>query len=78
MRLIVPPLTNQYLNLSKNSSLAIAIAFSDLYGIATVVQNQTGQAVALFAILMGAYLVLSLIISLLMNIVNRSMRIKTR
>ena len=78
MRLIVPPLTNQYLNLSKNSSLAIAIAFSDLYGIATVVQNQTGQAVALFAILMGAYLVLSLIISFLMNIVNRSMRIKTR
>ncbi len=78
MRLIVPPLTNQYLNLSKNSSLAIAIGFYDLYNVATVVQNQTGQAVALFAILMGAYLVISLLISLLMNIVNRSLRLKTR
>lgn len=78
MRLIVPPLTNQYLNLSKNSSLAIAIGFYDLYNVATVVQNQTGQAVALFAILMGTYLVISLLISLLMNMVNRSMRLKTR
>jgi general L-amino acid transport system permease protein len=78
MRLIVPPLTNQYLNLSKNSSLAIAIGFYDLYNVATVVQNQTGQAVALFAILMIVYLVVSLIISLLMNLVNRSLRLKTR
>lgn len=78
MRLIVPPLTNQYLNLSKNSSLAIAIGFYDLYNVATVVQNQTGQAVALFAMLMGTYLVVSLIISFLMNLLNRSLRLKTR
>lgn len=78
MRLIIPPLTNQYLNLSKNSSLAIAIGFYDLYNVATVVQNQTGQSVALFTILMITYLVVSLVISFVMNLVNRSLRLKTR
>ncbi|MBI5930103.1 MAG: ABC transporter permease subunit [Chloroflexi bacterium] len=78
MRLIVPPLTNQYLNLSKASSLAISIGFYDLFNVATIVQNQTGQAVALFVILMLTYLVISLLISLLMNIINRSLQLKTR
>lgn len=78
LRLIVPPLTNQYLNLSKNSSLAIAIGFFDVYNVANVAQNQSGQAVALFAFLMVTYLLLSLIISLFMNFFNRSLTIKTR
>jgi general L-amino acid transport system permease protein len=78
LRLIVPPLTNQYLNLTKNSSLGIAIGFYDVYNVANVVSNQTGQAVALFAFLMVTYLLLSLIISLFMNIFNLSLRLKSR
>jgi general L-amino acid transport system permease protein len=78
MRLILPPLTNQYLNLTKNSSLAIAIGFYDVYNVANVIQNQTGQAVALFISLMIVYLFLSLIISLVMNVFNQSRQYKTR
>lgn len=78
LRLIIPPLTNQYLNLSKNSSLAIAIGFFDLYNVANVAANQTGQAVAFFVVLMVTYLILSLIISLFMNIFNQSQTLKTR
>lgn len=78
LRLIIPPLTNQYLNLAKNSSLAIAIGFWDVYNVANIIQNQTGQAVALFAVLMVTYLMLSLIISLAMNTYNQSRQYKTR
>lgn len=78
LRLIIPPLTNQYLNLTKNSSLAIAIGFWDVYNVANIIQNQTGQAVALFAVLMVTYLSLSLIISLVMNTVNTSRQYKSR
>ncbi len=78
LRLIIPPLINQYLNLSKNSSLAVAIAFADVYYIATTINNKSGQAVALFALLMLTYLILSLILSLVMNSFNRSMRLKSR
>ncbi len=78
LRLIVPPLTNQYLNLAKNSSLAIAIGFFDVYNVANVAQNQSGQAVALFAFLMVTYLLLSLIISLFMNLFNNTLTLKTR
>ena len=72
LRIIVPPLTNQYLNLTKNSSLAAAIAYPDLVSVfAGTVLNQTGQAVEVIAITMAVYLFISLSISLLMNFYNR-------
>ncbi len=71
MRVIVPPLTNQYLNLTKNSSLAVAIGYPDLVQIfAGTVLNQTGQAVEVIAITMAVYLTISLVTSLLMNWYN--------
>ena len=72
MRVIIPPLTNQYLNLTKNSSLAAAIAYPDLISVfAGTVLNQTGQAVEVIAITMAVYLFISLVIALLMNLYNR-------
>jgi general L-amino acid transport system permease protein len=69
LRVIVPPLTNQYLNLTKNSSLAAAIAYPDLVSVfAGTVLNQTGQAVEVIAVTMAVYLALSLAISGLMNL----------
>ena len=69
LRVIVPPLTNQHLNLTKNSSLAAAIAYPDLVSVfAGTVLNQTGQAVEVIAITMAVYLALSLTISALMNL----------
>jgi general L-amino acid transport system permease protein len=71
MRVIVPPLTNQYLNLTKNSSLAVAIGYPDLVQVFTgTVLNQTGQAVEVVAITMAVYLTISLITSLAMNWYN--------
>jgi general L-amino acid transport system permease protein len=71
MRIIIPPLTSQYLNLIKNSSLAVAIGYPDLVQIFTgTVLNQTGQAVEVVAITMAVYLTISLTTSLLMNIYN--------
>ncbi len=78
LRLIIPPLGNQYLNLAKNSSLGIAVAFFDVYNIANEMSNVTGQSVAVFAIMMGIYLTMSLVISLVMNAVNYSMRLRER
>jgi general L-amino acid transport system permease protein len=78
MRVILPPLTSQYLNLAKNSSLAVAIGFPDLVSVfAGTTLSQTGQAVEIIAITMGAYLLISLIASAIMNVyawrVNRSL-----
>jgi general L-amino acid transport system permease protein len=78
MRVIVPPLTNQYLNLTKNSSLAVAIGYPDLVSVfAGTTLSQTGQAIEIIAITMGVYLLLSLITSAIMNIygwrINRSL-----
>jgi general L-amino acid transport system permease protein len=71
MRVILPPLTNQYLNLTKNSSLAVAIGYPDFVQIFTgTVLNQTGQAVEIVAITMAVYLAISLVTSLLMNWYN--------
>jgi general L-amino acid transport system permease protein len=71
MRVIIPPLTSQYLNLTKNSSLAVAIGYPDLVQVFTgTVLNQTGQAVEVVAITMAVYLAISLVTSLLMNIYN--------
>lgn len=72
LKVIVPPLTSQYLNLTKNSSLATAIGYPDLFSVfAGTTLNQTGQAVEIIAMTMGVYLSLSLFTSLLMNIYNR-------
>lgn len=78
LRLIIPPLGNQYLNLAKNSSLGIAIGFFDVYNVANVISNQTGQAVAVFVVMMGIYLAISLAISAIMNGVNYLMRQRSR
>jgi general L-amino acid transport system permease protein len=72
LRVIVPPMTSQYLSLTKNSSLAVAIGYPDLVSIANTTMNQTGQAVEGIAMIMAAYLTVSLSISLLMNLYNRS------
>jgi general L-amino acid transport system permease protein len=74
LRVIVPPLANQYLNLTKNSSLAAAIAYPDLVSVfAGTVLNQTGQAVEVIAITMAVYLAISLAISAGMNLYNRAL-----
>ena len=70
LRVIVPPLTSQYLNLIKNSSLAVAIGYPDLVSIANTTINQTGQAIEGVAIIMAVYLTISLAISALMNWYN--------
>jgi len=71
MRVIIPPLTNQYLNLTKNSSLAVAIGYPDLVSVfAGTALSQTGQAIEIIAITMGVYLALSLITSAIMSFYN--------
>jgi len=79
MRVIIPPLTSQYLNLTKNSSLAVAIGYPDLVQVFTgTVLNQTGQAVEVVAITMLVYLVISLATSLLMNIYDHRIALVER
>lgn len=79
MRIIIPPLTSQYLNLTKNSSLAMAIGYPDLVSVfAGTTLNQTGQAIEIIAMTMGVYLTLSLLTSLLMNIYNAKMALVER
>lgn len=79
LRVIVPPLTSQILNLTKNSSLAVAIAYPDLVSIfAGTVLNQTGQAIEVIALTMAVYLVISLLTSLAMNIYNARVAIVER
>jgi general L-amino acid transport system permease protein len=79
LRVIIPPLTSQYLNLTKNSSLAVAIGYPDLVSIvAGTTLNQTGQAVEAIAMTMAVYLTLSLLISLFMNWYNRRVALVER
>lgn len=79
MRVIIPPLTNQYLNLTKNSTLAVAIGYPDLVQVFTgTVLNQTGQAVEVVAITMLVYLTISLATSLAMNIYNKRVALVER
>ncbi|WP_193198888.1 amino acid ABC transporter permease [Nostoc sp. MG11] len=78
LRVIIPPLTSQYLNLTKNSSLAIAIGFPDVYFVASTTFNQTGKAVEVMLLIILTYLILSLTISLVMNLFNRTVQIKER
>jgi general L-amino acid transport system permease protein len=76
LRLIVPPLTNQYLNLTKNSSLAVAVGYPDLFAVfAGTTLNQTGQAIEIIAITMAVYLTISLLTSALMNWYNAHVRV---
>ncbi len=78
LRVIIPPLTSQYLNLTKNSSLAVAIGYPDLVSIAQTSLNQTGRAIEALSIVMLVYLTLSLITSALMNWFNASAAIQER
>jgi general L-amino acid transport system permease protein len=78
LRVIVPPLTNQFLNVTKNSSLAVAIGYPELVSIANTSLNQTGRAVECIAIVMAVYLALSLATSALMNRYNARALIKER
>jgi general L-amino acid transport system permease protein len=78
LRVIIPPLTSQYLNLAKNSSLAIAIGYPDLFSVSRTMANQTGQPVSMIVLVMATYLSISLATSLLMNIYNRRIQIKER
>jgi len=77
LRVIIPPLTSQYLNLTKNSSLGIAIGYADLvHGFGGISLNQTGRAIEIMMIVMLTYLSISLIISIFMNIYNKSVQFK--
>lgn len=78
LRVIIPPLGNQYLNLSKNSSLAIGIGYADLFQTTVTIMNQSGQSVTGFLMVMVTFLALSLLISLVMNAVNRRFELVTR
>ncbi|TBW33634.1 amino acid ABC transporter permease [Siculibacillus lacustris] len=78
MRVIVPPLTNQYLNLTKNSSLAVAIGYPDLVSTGGIVLNQSGQSIEVIAIWMAIYLGTSVLTALIMNGYNRRMAIVER
>jgi general L-amino acid transport system permease protein len=78
MRVIVPPLTNQYLNLIKNSSLAVAIGYPDLVSISNTALNQTGRAVECIAMVMAVYLTLSLLTAAVMHLYSRRIALKDR
>jgi len=78
LRVIVPPLTSQYLNLAKNSSLAIAVGYPDLFKVGRTIANQTGQPIPAIVLVMGTYLVISLVTSLLMNLYNRRVQVLER
>ncbi|NIY74471.1 amino acid ABC transporter permease [Thalassospira sp. HF15] len=78
MRVAIPPLTNQYLNLTKNSSLAVAVGYPDLVSVSNTTMNQTGQAIEAISIFMSIYLGLSLLTSLFMNWFNKKMALVER
>ncbi len=78
LRVIIPPLTSEFLNLAKNSSLAVAIGYNDIYAISNTISNQTGRSVEILLIVVLIYLIINLIISLIMNWFNRSVQIKER
>ena len=79
LRVIIPPLISQYLNLTKNTSLGVAVSYMDLRGtLGGVTLNQTGRELECMLLMMLIYLAISLTISTLMNIYNRSVRLKER
>ena len=78
LRVIIPPLTSQYLNLVKNSSLAISVAYPDVFYVANTIQNQTGRAVEMISLVMLTYLLISLLTSALMNWYNQRIKLVER
>ena len=78
LRVIIPPLTSEFLNLAKNSSLAIAIGYSDIYAIGSTISNQTGKSLEILAIVMAVYLTIDLIVSWIMNRFNSLVQLKER
>lgn len=78
VRVVIPPMTSQFLNLTKNSTLAVAIGYPDLVFVTNTQMNQTGQAIEGMSIIMGTYLTISLIISFFMNIYNANIALKGR
>ncbi|MFZ0409139.1 MAG: ABC transporter permease subunit [Cyanobium sp.] len=78
LRVIVPGLNTQHISLAKNSSLAVAVGYTDLYSVAETTLNQTGRAVEVILLLLGAYLVLDLLISAVMNGLNQLVQIRER
>lgn len=78
LRVIIPPLGNQYLNLAKNSSLAIAISYADVFQVSTTIMNQSVQPVSVYTLIMASYLTISLLISIIMNVVNSRFQLVTR
>jgi general L-amino acid transport system permease protein len=78
LRVIIPPLTSQYLNLVKNSSLAIAVGYPDVFYVSNTIQNQTGRAVEMITLVMLTYLSISLLTSVLMNWYNQRIKLVER
>jgi general L-amino acid transport system permease protein len=78
LRIIIPPMISQYLNLTKNSSLALAIGFQEVFSVGKIAINQAGRAVPVFALVMLTYLALSLFTSLVLNIYNRRIQFVMR
>ena len=77
LRVIIPPLINQYLNLTKNSSLAIAVGYPDLFSVGLTINNQTGQAIPFVIMIVAMYLSMSLLTSLVLNLANRRLAPRT-
>ncbi len=78
LRVIIPPLISQYLNLTKNSSLAIAIGYPDLFAVGRIMINQAGRAVPIFVMIMATYLLISLTYSVILNLYNRRISFEER
>jgi general L-amino acid transport system permease protein len=78
LRIIIPPMISQYLNLTKNSSLALAIGFQEVFAVGKIAINQAGRAVPIFALIMLTYLTLSLLTSFILNIYNRRIQFVMR
>jgi general L-amino acid transport system permease protein len=78
LRVIIPPLISQYLNLTKNSSLALAIGYADLFNVGRIMINQAGRAVPVFSMIMVSYLAMSLFTSAVLNIYNRRIQFVER
>lgn len=78
LRVIIPPLNSEFMNLAKNSSLAFAVAYPELYSVANTTFNQTGRPIEVFVILMATYLIINLIITLGMNTLNQTVQFKER
>jgi len=78
LRVIIPPMISQYLNLTKNTSLALAIGYQELFSVGKIAINQAGRAVPVFLMVMAVYLMISFITALVLNLYNRRIQFVTR